>query len=47
VTSDGREVADWARSGRQHRFQCIPDGYRLADKSLEGGDETATVSTLY
>jgi hypothetical protein len=27
----------------QHRFQCIPDGYRLADKSLEGGDAMAGV----
>jgi putative tryptophan/tyrosine transport system substrate-binding protein len=27
----------------QHRLQCVPDGYRLADKSLEGGDETAGV----
>jgi hypothetical protein len=27
----------------QHRFQCIPDGYSLGDKSLERGDATARV----
>jgi hypothetical protein len=25
------------------RFQCVPDRYRLPDKSLEGGDATAGV----
>jgi hypothetical protein len=35
------------KSCRRHRFQCIPDGYSLADKSLEGGDATARVNAPY
>jgi hypothetical protein len=35
----------WTEMGyrHRHRFQCIPDGDRLTDKSLEGGDATAGV----
>jgi hypothetical protein len=32
-----------AKPLHRHRFQCVPDGNRLADKSLEGGDATAGV----
>jgi hypothetical protein len=30
-------------NSHQRRFQCTPDSYRLALKSLEGGDATARV----
>jgi hypothetical protein len=36
-----RRRAKLPSTGFECRFQCLPDGYRLAVKCLEGGDATA------